>query len=179
MDSSDIHNASVSLSGAVKFFSPMVVALNQAQEVFDVLQNATKHKDALVRDVEALKKSAEDYKAKEEASKAAITVNDAAAVEARDLAAKEIAEAQADATAQIKEIKASVSAKTKNVVEALAAKEAEFAEKMDTLQKDFDADAASRNAVKADLEKSITALEAKLDGLRAQAKKFAASLTAE
>jgi hypothetical protein len=66
MDSSDIHNASVSLSGAVKYFTPMVVALNQAQEVFEVLQNATKHKDALVRDVEALKKSAEDFKAKEE-----------------------------------------------------------------------------------------------------------------
>jgi hypothetical protein len=179
MDSSDIHNASVSLSGAVKYFTPMVVALNQAQEVFDVLQNAAKHKDALVRDVEVLKKSAEDYKAKEEASKAAITFNDAAAIEARDLAAKQVAEAQAEAAAQIREIKASVSAKTKNVVEALAAKETEFVEKMDTLQRDFDSDTASKNAVRADLEKSISALEAKLDGLRAQAKKFAASLTAE
>jgi len=179
MDSSDIHNASVALTGAVKYFSPMVVALNQAQEVFEVLQNATKHKDALVRDVEALKKSAEDYKAKEEASKAAITANDAAAIEAKKLAIQEISDAQADAAAQIKEIKASVSAKTKNVVDALAAKEAEFAEKMSTLQQDFDSDAASKNAARADLEKSILALEAKLDGLRAQAKKFAASLTAE
>ena len=179
MNSSDIHNASVSLNGAVKFFSPMVTALNQAQEVFDVLQNAAKHKDVLVRDVEALKKNAEDLKAQAEASKAAITSNNAAAIEAKNLAAKQVAEAQADAAAQIKEIKTSISAKTKSVVEALAAKEAEFAEKMDTLQKDFDADTASKTAVKVDLEKSISALETKLDGLRAQAKKFAASLAAE
>jgi hypothetical protein len=179
MDSSDIHKASVSLSGAVKYFTPMVIALNQAQEVFDSLQSVTKHKNALAHDIEALKKSAEDYKAKEEASKVAITANDAAAIEARSLANRQIAEAQADAAAQIKEIKASVSAKTKNVVEALAAKEAEFVEKMDTLQRDFDSDTASKNAVRVDLEKSISALEAKLDGLRAQAKKFAASLTAE
>lgn len=157
----------------------MVVALNQAQEVFEVLQNATKHKNALVRDVEALKKSAEDYKAKEEASRAAITANDAAAVEARKLADQQIADAQAEAAAQVKEIKASVSARTKNVVEALAAKEAEFAEKMSTLQRDFDADMAGKNSARADLEKTISALETKLDGLRAQAKKFAASLTAE
>jgi ATP-dependent DNA ligase len=179
MNSSDIHNASVSLNGAVKFFSPMVTALNQAQEVFDVLQNAAKHKDVLVRDVEALKKDAEDLKAQAEASRAAITSNNASAIEAKNLAAKQIADAQADAAVQIKEIKASVSAKTKSVVEALAAKEAEFAEKTSALQNDFDSNMESKRTAKDDLEKSILALEAKLDGLRAQAKKFAASLTAE
>jgi len=179
MDSSEIHNASVSLNGAVKFFTPMVTALNQAQEVFGVLQNAAKHKDVLVRDVEALKQNAEDLKAQVEASKAAITSNNAAAAEAKDLATKQVAEAQSYAAAQIKEIKATISEKTKGAVEALADKEAEVAEKIEALQKEFDAYAASKQAIKTDLEKSISALETKLDGLRAQAKKFAASLTAE
>jgi hypothetical protein len=179
MDKNDINTANSNLNQAINFFSPMVVALNGAEQVFSVLANAVKHKELLTREVDALKKTADDLKAQAEASALAITANDAAAVEAKAVAAQAIADAQQQAATQVKEILDSVATDTKAAKAAFAALQAEIATKIEAAQKTYADEVAAMAVSKQELEASISALETKLDKLKEQAKKFAASLTAE
>jgi len=179
MNKSDIDTANSNLNQAINFFSPMVLALNGAEQVFSVLANAVRHKDVLMREVDGLKKAAEDLKAQAEASALAITANDAAAVEAKAVAAQAIADAQQQAATQVKEILDSVATDTKAAKSAFATLQAEIATKIEAAQKTYADEAAAMGVSKKELEASIGALEAKLDKLKEQAKKFAASLTAE
>jgi chromosome segregation ATPase len=176
MNKQDIDKASAALTGAVNFFSPMVVALNQAGDVFAVLSNAIKFKASIEKEVDALKSEVAPLKAEVEASKLAITANNAAAKEAKAQAEKDIAEAKAQADAEVKSIKASVADRTKK---AVADSESKIAQVNAAAQQAEDSYAKEVNVMaagKASLQADVDALEAKLASLREQAKKFAASL---
>ena len=176
MNKQDIDKASAALTGAISYFSPMVVALNQAGDVFSVLSNAIKLKASIEAEVDALKAEVAPLKAEVELSKAAITANDAAAVEAKAQADKDIADAKAQADAEVKSIKATVADRTKK---SIADSEARIAQVNAVAQKakdEYEKDVAVMAAGKASLQAEVTALETKLDKLREQAKKFAASL---
>lgn len=175
----DIDTANLNLNQAINFFAPMVVALNGAEQVFAALANSARYKEVLTREVAALKKTAEDLKAQAESSALAITANDAAAVEAKAVALQAIADAQQQAATQVKEILASVATDTKAAKAAFATLQAEIAAQTAAAQKAYADEAAVMSVAKQDLEATIKALEVKLDKLKEQAKKFAASLTIE
>jgi hypothetical protein len=105
MNKQEIDKASAALTGAISYFSPMVIALNQADEVFSVLSNAIKLKASIEKEVDSLKATLEPLKAQVESSKAAITENDAAVIAAKTQAVKDIADAKAQADADVQSIK--------------------------------------------------------------------------
>jgi hypothetical protein len=175
----DVDTANLNLNQAINFFSPMVVALNGAEQVFAALANSARYKEVLTREVADLKKTADDLKAQAEASALAITANDAAAVEAKAVALKAIADAQQEAATQVKEIKASVATDTKAAKAAFAALQADIAAKTEAIQKAYGDEGSALAVSKQELEASVKALELKLDTLKEQAKKFAASFTIE
>ena len=176
MNKQDIDKASAALTGAINYFSPAVIALNQADEVFAVLSNAIKFKDSIEKEVEALKDSLEPLKAEIETSKAAITANDAAAAQAKAQALTDIADAKAQADAEVKSIKAAVTDRTKKAVADSEAKIAEVTTAAEVAKTQHDDLVAMMESSKAALQTDIAALEAKLSALREQAQKFAASL---
>jgi hypothetical protein len=176
MNKQDIDKASAALTGAVNYFSPMVVALNQADEVFSVLSNAIKLKDSIEKEVATLKATVEPLKSEVESSKAAIKANDAAAVEAKIQADKDIAEAKAQADAEVKSIKAGVAERTKKAVADSEAKIAEVTVAAQQAKETYDKEVAVMLANKTAVQADVDALETKLATLREQAKKFAASL---
>jgi chromosome segregation ATPase len=176
MNKQDIDKASAALTGAIGYFSPMVVALNQADEVFSVLSNAFKLKAAIEKEVDALKAEVAPLKAEVESSKLAITANDAAAIEAKAQAEKDIAEAKAQAEVEVKSIKATVAERTKKSVADSEAKIVQVNAAAQQAKDAYDKEVAVMLAGKASLQADVNALESKLASLREQAKKFAASL---
>jgi chromosome segregation ATPase len=176
MNKQDIDKASAALTGAVNYFSPMVVALNQADEVFSVLGNAIKLKDAIEKEVATLQATVEPLKAEVESSKAAIKANDDAAIEAKQQAEKDIVAAKAQADAEVKAIKADVAERTKKAVADSNAKIAEVTVVAQQAKEAYDKEVAVMLANKAALQADVGVLETKLAALREQAKKFAASL---
>jgi len=179
MESSEFSVANAQLKQALKFFTPIAKALEDANGVFSVLSNATDHQDKLLRNLAALQKTADDLKAQAEASALAITANDAAAVEAKAVAAQAIVDAQQQADTQVKEILASVATDTKAAKAAFAALQADIAAKTVAIQTAYGDEGSALAVSKQALEAEVKALETKLDKLKEQAKKFAASLTAE
>lgn len=175
----DVDTANLNLNQAINFFAPMVVALNGAEQVFAALANSARYKEVLTREVAALKKTADDLKAQAESSELTITANDAAAVEAKTVALKAIADAQQQAVTQVKEILASVATDTKAAKDAFVTLQSEIATKTSAAQKVYADEIAAMSVSKQSLEATISALEVKLDKLKEQAKKFAASLTIE
>lgn len=176
MNKQDIDRASSALTGAINYFSPMVIALNKADEVFSVLSNALKHKDAIEKEVDTLKAALEPLKAEVVSSKEAITANNAAVTEAKAQAEKDIAEAKAQADADVKTIKTAVADRTKKSIADAEAKIAAVSTAAEQAKAQYENDIAVMTKNKADIQTDITALETKLDTLREQAKKFAASL---
>ena len=176
MNKQDIDKASAALTGAVNFFSPMVIALNQADEVFSVLSNAIKFKASIEKEVDYLKAEIAPLKAEVEASAAAINANNAAAKEAKTQAEKDIAEAKAQADAEVKSIKASVADRTKKAVADSEARISEAHYARELAQDNYNKEVNVMAAGKASLQAEVNALETKLASLREQAKKFAASL---
>lgn len=180
MNKQDIDKASAALTGAISYFSPMVIALNKADEVFSVLSNTIKFKEVLDKEVETLKSdlnSLKDMSSKSvESNKKLVGDSDAAAVAAKAQAEKDIANAKAQADADVKSIKASVAERTKKAVADSEAKIAEVNAAAQQAQTVYDKEVAVMAAGKASLQADVNALEAKLASLREQAKKFAASL---
>ena len=176
MNKQDIDKAAASLTGAINYFSPMVIALNQADEVFAVLSNAIKLKASIEKEVEAIKEILGPLQAQIDAGKAAVKESEAEAVDAKVQAAHDIAEAKAQAEAEVKAIKAAVSDRTKKSVDDAEAKIAEANAAAQQAKAVYESDVAMMTANKAALQSDVDALETKLAKLRDQAKKFAASL---
>jgi chromosome segregation ATPase len=179
MNQNEINKASSQLSQAIRYFAPMIDALNGADEVLAILTNAVLHKERLLREIAESQKNADELKAQAEDSKKAITQHDAAAVEAKAAAEKAIADAQASAQTQIESILASVAEQTQKATDAFSAKQAEIAEATAKMEQEYSASVAGWQAKEKDLTASVATLEAKLDKLKEQAKKFAASLAVE
>lgn len=178
MDKQDIDKASSSLSGAIRFFSPITTALSQADEVFSVLSNAIKLKEALNVEVSALKAEKTNLDKK---------------LDAKSL---EIAKFSSESEARISELNNSVLSAEKmakdrleqitlkteaGMAEASALLESQRA----ALQSDFSAskqvfelEMRGMETKRSELETVIASLETKLDGLKKKAKQFADSLVA-
>lgn len=176
MNKQDIDKAGSALTGAINYFKPMVVALNQADEVFAVLSNAIKLKESLEKDVVNLQATADTLVKQVAESKAAIVDNQVIAEQARAQAAKDIADAKAEAAAEVKATKASVADRTKKTIADSEARIAATALAEQEAQATHNASVAAMSATKAELEASVATLETKLAKLKEQAQKFAASL---
>lgn len=185
MNKQDIDKAASALAGAINYFSPMVIALNQADEVFSSVSNALKLKESLARDVEALKSEIADYENEAKEYEAAVLKNRelveqaaAQAAHAKTQAEKDIAAAKLHADEEVKSIKATVVERTKKAVADAEAKVLEAAKATEAAQAAHTAAVAELSAKKADLEVSVAALDKKLAALKEQAQKFAAALVA-
>ena len=176
MNKQDIDKASVALTGAKNYFSPILVALNQADEVFSVLSNAIKLKDALEKDVDSLQSVLAGLKDQVSASQVSISANSDLAIKTKAQADKDIADAKAQADAEVKSIKASVAERTKKAVADADARIAEASAAAQQAKTQYENNMALMATAKAALQSEVTALETKLASLREQAKKFAASL---
>jgi hypothetical protein len=176
MNKQDIDKASAALTGAKGYFSPIVAALNQADEVFSVLSNAIKLKDALETDVVLLQSVLVGLKDQVTASQVAITTNSTEAVKFKAQAEREIADVKAQADAEVKSIKAGVADRTKKAIADSEAKIAEVNIAAQQAKAIYDKEVAAMSAAKASVQADVDALETKLATLREQAKKFAASL---
>jgi hypothetical protein len=176
MDKQDIDKASVALTGALAYFSPMTRALGQAEEVFSVLSNAIKHKVAIEANVASAQATLAETLARVETAKEQRTsaINDLAEVRAQ--IASEIAQAKADAKTEVEQIKASADAAIEAIKvrrqqseAASAAAIAEASRASEIVLKDL-------NAQKDELQAEVAVLEDKLVDVRAQLKRFADSL---
>lgn len=179
MNKNDVSKAAATLTQAISFFAPMVTALNGADEVFSVLANATDHKDALTKEVAALQKTVEDLKGEIATSKAAVVTSSAEATQAKAESVQAIADAQQQANAKIADILTAVEAESTKAQAAFAAAQADIAAKIEANQKRHDSNAVQAQIREAELNASITQMEAKLEKVKAQAKKFADSFTVE
>ena len=177
MNIHDINTAKSNLNQALNLFSPMVTALSGAEEVLSILSNAVKHKEVLTKEVDTLKKAVAELQAKEEASALAITANDAAAVEAKATALQEIANAQQTANVRVEQILASVNEQTKAAVEAFGKKQADLTAQIDALDKALASKVVQAQIREAELNTAVQQLEAKLEKIRGQVKRFADTLT--
>jgi chromosome segregation ATPase len=176
MNKQDIDKASGQLAQAKGFFGPLLDAFTNADAVFAVLSNATVFKDHLTIEVDALKASSEELKIQIESSKADISSNIESVAQAQKEAAKSIADAKANAAEQVTTILASIETKTKDAAAAFDAKQIELTAAAEELKSNHDSNIVQAQIREAELNSSIVQLEAKLDSLKAQAKKFAASL---
>lgn len=179
MDINEVNKAAATLANTVKVLSPIVVALNGADEVFSILKNATRHQAVILKEVETLRQTAEDLKAQAEASRADISKYDAEVAEAHAEAKQAIADAQQQAKTQVADILASVAINTKSAQAAFVELQSDIATKTAAMQKSYADESATLSETKQDLEASVKALETKLDKLKEQAKKFAASFAVE
>jgi hypothetical protein len=179
MSDTDFSAARSGLSNALSVIAPVLTALQQAEQVFGVLQNADKHSKALAKEVAtqqqvlgSLKAQAVDAdtaakailagipaleKEAEARTAAALAAEKKAVADAKKAATESIGVAQAKAYAEIAKV-------TTNLAEAQQAAEVRI---------------STLIATELELGSVITALEAKLDKLKAQAQKFAAALTAD
>jgi chromosome segregation ATPase len=176
MNKQDIDKAFSAFSGAKRTFEPILTALSQADEVLSIMSNAIVLQDSLLTDTAKLKlKSDELTKQVSDLQVEALSGN-AAVEQAKNQAAKDIADAKEQAKVQVKTILDAVAAKTKSAQDAFEAKQAELTNKATQLQSEFDASSAALTAQKTDLEAQIATLQKKLDSITAQAKKFADSI---
>lgn len=179
MNKQDIDKASSQLAQAIRYFSPMIDALNGADDVLSILANAVQHKEALLREVADIQANTDALKAQAEDSKKAISTHDAAALEAKIAADKVIVDAQVHANEQVSIILASIAEKTQEAIDAFALKQLEMSEATSKMQGEYSAAVADWQAKEQELTDSVAMLETKLDKLKEQAKKFAASFTSE
>jgi chromosome segregation ATPase len=176
MDKQDIDKASVALTGALAYFSPMARALGQAEEVFSVLSNAIKHKVAIEADVASAQAALAETLARVETAKEQRTsaINDLAQVRAQ--AAADIAQAKTDAKEAVKQIKVSADAAIEAHKVRRQKSEAESGAAIAEARRASEIVLKDLNAQKDELQAEVAALEEKLVDVRAQLKRFADSL---
>lgn len=176
MDKQDIDKASVALTGALAYFSPIARALGQAEEVFSVLSNAIKHKNAIEADVAGAQATLADTLARIETAKEQRTsaVNDLAQVRAQTAA--DIAQAKTDAKEAVKQIKVSADAAIEAHKVRRQQSEAESGAAIAEARRASEIVLKDLNTQKDELQAEVAALEEKLVDVRAQLKRFADSL---
>jgi len=176
MNKQDIDKAASALVGAKNYFAPVVTALNQADEVFSVLSNAIKLKDALEKDVDSLQSVLAGLKDQVSSSQDAIASNVTVLAEAKAQAEKDIADDRAQADAEVESIKTAVADRTKKSLADAEEKISAGYVALEQANALYKKDMATIESNKASLQADVDALESKLATLREQAKKFAASL---
>jgi chromosome segregation ATPase len=176
MDKQDIDKASVALTGALAYFSPMTRALGQAEEVFSVLSNAIKHKVAIESDIARAQAALADTLARVETAQEqrAGAINDLAQVRAQT--ASEIARVKSEADELVKQIKASADAAIEDHKVRRQQSEAASAAAITEASRASEIVLKDLNAQKGELQAEVAVLEEKLVDVRAQLKRFADSL---
>lgn len=176
MDTNDFERAKGALAQSLNVAGPILTALQQAGQVFDVLTNATVHKAALEREVTELSSAASEMRNKLKTLTAQIATAEAKAVEVEAEAARCVREAEAIVPARLAAIEDELSVK---IAEAQAEATTRLQEIAAVLvQNSTEFDAATRDlAVKqAAAEAEYAAVEKKLAAIKASAQKFTASL---
>jgi chromosome segregation ATPase len=176
MDKQDIDKASVALTGALAYFSPVARALGQAEEVFSVLSNAIKHKIALEADVANAKATLADTLARIETAKEQRTsaINDLAQVRAQTAA--DIAQAKTEADEAVEQIKASADAAIEGHKTRQQQSQVESAAVIAEARQASEIVMNELAIQKDELQTEVAVLEEKLVDVRAQLKRFADSL---
>jgi hypothetical protein len=176
MDKQDIDKASVALTGALTYFSPIARALGQAEEVFSVLSNALKHKIALEADVAAAQVALVDTLARVDGAKEqrTLAINDLAQVRAQ--VAADLAQVKTEADQAVEQAKASADAAIEANVIRQRQSEAESAAAIATARQDSEIVMNELATQKDELQAEVAALEERLVDVRAQLKRFADSL---
>jgi hypothetical protein len=179
MSNTDFSGARAALTGALTVAGPVLAALQQADQVLGVMQNAEKHSKLLNKTVADLQEKIVGLTADADAADARLRQ-----VMATIPAAEQ--EAQARAAAAVEAEKQAIAAAKKASATAIgaaqdAAAKAIAAAEGATIAAQIAADAriAGMTAKEKELNEAIAALESKLDKLKVQAQKFAAALTAE
>ena len=178
MSNTDFSGARSALVGALSVAGPILTALQQADQVFGVLANAEKHKRVLEAEVA-------DYKAELEKTKGAVTKlqEKLKAVTAEISVAEKEADARIEAAlaaekVQVQEAKVATAQAIATMTATRDKVQTEAATAMAASQAAHTEAMAAFNAKEASISVNITALEKKLEALRANAAKFAAALTA-
>lgn len=179
MNKQEIDKASSQLTQAIRYFGPMIDALNHASDVFDALSNAIPHQNALNQNIADLKSQIDALAVQVEEGKTLVSQQDALISQATEDARKKIADATSDADAQVKDILASITTRTQLASNGFSVKQQEMADTLSTAQNNYSSAIAVLQAQEKSLKDSIAALETKLDALKKQAQKFAAVFTAE
>jgi chromosome segregation ATPase len=176
MDKQDIDKASVALTGALAYFSPISRALGQAEEVFSVLSNAIKHKIALETDVASAKATLADTLARIETAKEQRTsaINDLAQVRAQ--VAADLAQVKTEASEAIEQVKASAAAAIEANKTRQQQSETESAAAIAEARQASEIVMNELATQKDELQAEVAALEERLVDVRAQLKRFADSL---
>lgn len=172
----DIDKALAALTGASRYFGPIVTALNQADEVLAVLSHAIKHKDALEKDVAAAKATLEGYESR---------VAELAAQEATAGDGVKLAQAQAtldlentarDCAAQVKAAKDAAAEAIKKHNARQAAHEAACTAVIEATTKESTEVVSALTLKKDALQAEVALWEQKLVDARAQVQQLAVSL---
>lgn len=176
MEKANIDAARSQAAQIAAVLTPLLTALQSAGEVLSVASNAEKHRTALLTEVENL-----------QATEASLRINVANLTTARDALQAQVnkSEQQAKQAAQAAEVEAAARAKAAEeaaqaravaAAQDAAEKEAAFTQHILDVQRDTDAEVASLFTRKQDAEDAALAAEARLQAVRDQAAKMAASL---
>ena len=179
MNKQDIDKASSQLNQAIRYFAPMIDALNHASDVFDALANAIPHQTALNQNINDLKTQIDELTTELADKKSIVLQQDDLVSKAKEEASKKIADATADADTQVKDILASIATRTQLSSNNFSIKQQEIADTLSDAQNNYSSSIATLQAQEQSLKDSIAVLETKLDALKKQAQKFAAVFTAE
>jgi regulator of replication initiation timing len=179
MNKQEIDKASSQLSQAIRYFAPMIDALNHASDVFDALSNAIPHQNALNQNIDELKTQIDSLITDLEDKKSLVLQQDVLVTQAKEEASKKIADVTSDADTQVKDILASIATRTQLASNNFSVKQQEIADTLSAAQKNSSSAIAALQAQEQSLKDSIAVLETKLDALKKQAQKFAAVFTAE
>jgi len=179
MNKQDIDKASGQLQQAIRYFAPMIDAMNHASDVFDSLANAIPLQNALSQNIAELKSQVDSLALQVEEGKNLVDQQDGLVAQAKEEAKSQIASTKSDADKQIADILASIEERTKAASDEFSVQQTEMAETIGSLQKNYASSISALQNKEQALQDAITALEAKLDSLKQQAQKFAAAFAPE
>lgn len=176
MEKANIDVARAQAAQVAAVLTPLLTALQSAGEVLSVASNAEKHRAALLDEVEALKEAAAALRSDVAGLKAEHTELQAAVGKATAEAQKAAREAAAKAAEQARAAEDAAQARAAAAAAEAAEKEAAFTQHILDVQRDTDAEVAALFTRKQDAEDAALAAEARLQAVRDQAAKMAASL---
>lgn len=176
MDQHELSGVRSAANSALSQLNPIVAALQDANKVFDVLYNATVHRDALERDVAALQAAATDAQSRRASwdEMTALSMQRAvdAEAEAKVRAEKALADANEALAGTHDALTLQIAAAQGEATDALQG----IAQHVQTAQAQHDSDMLLMEAARLSAQAEFDVLDKKLAALRANAQKFAAAL---
>ena len=176
MDTNDFERAKGALASSLAVAGPILQALQDAQQVFDVIQNASIHRAALERDVADLQAQADTAKGRRTEWDDLTALSMQRAVDAENESKARIAEARGAAETAIADLYDSLSLQ-------IAAAQAEATDKLQSVtahvvaaQAEHDLALQNMAVMQESAQAEFDSLSKKLDTLKSNAARFAAAL---